>query len=111
MNKLGYLNPQSSGAAADWASPTASRPNLGADSCNAFASKRALSLSNNDWFAMDALGSNLAAGSGLNTAACRPISPEAARARLEGAERRPGPAGPPSGSARRGALQTIRRPA
>ena len=67
INKLGYLNAQSSGDAGDWASPTSVRPNLGTDSCNAFASTGAISVSNNDWFTMDALGWNLAAGSGLTS--------------------------------------------
>ena len=68
VNKLAYLNAQSSGDAADLASPTSSNQNLGIDACNAFATNGAYtSFSNNDMFSMDALGWNFATGNPLIT--------------------------------------------
>jgi hypothetical protein len=63
--KLAYLNAQSSGDAADLASPTASQPNLGRDALNAFAYPGPTTFSSNDWFTMDALGWNLTPATGL----------------------------------------------
>ena len=68
VNKLAYLNAQSSGDAADLASPTLSNQNLGIDACNAFATNGAYTnFSNNDMFTMDALGWNFATGNPLTT--------------------------------------------
>lgn len=68
VNKLAYLNAQSTGDAADLASPTSNNQNLGIDSCNAFATNGAYTnFSNNDMFTMDALGWNFASSNPLTT--------------------------------------------
>ena len=67
LNKLAYLNAQSSGDVGDLASPSSSQPNLGADALNAFAWPGTTSLASADWFMMDALGWNLTAASGFTS--------------------------------------------
>lgn len=65
VNRLAYLNPSPTGDIADYASPTATMANLGADAFNAASLPGATTFASNDLFTMDALGWNLAPGSGL----------------------------------------------
>ena len=72
VNRLAYLNTSPTGDIADYASPTASNPNLGADAFNAASLPGATTFATNDLFTMDALGWNLAPGSGLTTLSAPP---------------------------------------